>query len=201
MKIKCCGIKYPSNYDLINSLDLDYIGFILTPLSTRKVEISGKKFINKKVKRVGVFVEPPNQFLHHKILEYELDAIQLHGNINNTILSKLPREVKVIRAISIHQSFDFTSLKDRKEIDMYLMDTAGAQFGGNGERFDWNLLKKYNGTKPFMIAGGIGLAEIKLLKEMNLPNFIGVDVNSKFEFTPGVKNIQALKMFIDEIRK
>ena len=110
--------------------------------------------------------------------------------------------VEVIKSFSIKDHFDFTSLDLYENCcDFYLFDTKGELPGGNGYGFDWQLLKEYPSQKPFFLSGGIGLENIKAIWELektNLPLY-AIDVNSAFESAPGVKKIDELTQFKNEL--
>ena len=110
------------------------------------------------------------------------------------------RKAKVIKVFSIKDKFDFSVLEPYEEVcDFYLFDTKGKLPGGNGYTFNWNVLKDYPSTKPFFLSGGIGLEQIENLKEFlnsdASQHCYSIDVNSRFEIDPGLKNIEKLKEF------
>ena len=150
----------------------------------------------KYIKKVGVFVDESIEIIQSKIEKYNLDCIQLHGTESVEFCQKLKElPIEIIKVFSIKDNFNFEILNEFESVcDYFLFDTKGELPGGNGATFDWNLLKKYPSNKPFFLSGGIGIEEIKLLKIMNLPVY-GIDVNSKFETEPGLKNIELLKSF------
>ncbi|MGB6152213.1 MAG: phosphoribosylanthranilate isomerase, partial [Pricia sp.] len=112
--------------------------------------------------------------------------------------------LKIIKVFSVKDSFDFSILKPYEEVcDYYLFDTKGKLPGGNGYTFDWSLLKDYPSTKPYFLSGGIGLEDAKALKEFSqrpqAEYCYAIDVNSKFETKPGLKNIDKLNELIKKI--
>jgi phosphoribosylanthranilate isomerase len=185
MKLKICGMKYPENILEVGALLPDYMGFIFWEKSARYFNGTIPELI-KTVKKVGVFVDQSQD---------NLQAVQLHGNESVEFLSELkeqlPKKVEIIKVFSADENFDFEVIKPFEEVsDYFLFDTKGKLPGGNGTTFDWTILKKYNSKKPFFLSGGIGMKELKAIEEIsktNLPIY-AVDVNSKFEIEPGLKN-------------
>jgi len=199
VRIKICGMKFPENILEVGALLPDFMGFIFWEKSSRYFDGEMPK-LPKSIKKVGVFVDESFEMIIAKIEKYNLDCIQLHGNESVEFCQKLKQiPIEIIKVFSIKDTFDFTILKEFESFcDYFLFDTIGELPGGNGTAFNWNLLKKYPSKKPFFLSGGIGIEEVKLLKEMNLPLF-AVDVNSKFETKPGLKNIELLKSFQSQI--
>jgi phosphoribosylanthranilate isomerase len=193
-------------------LQPDYLGFIFYDKSPRFFEGSIPE-IPQGIGKVGVFVNATPEEISKKIKEYDLDVIQLHGEETPRFCKKLFAQcqtesadvelpalsgVEVWKVFGIKDSFDFKQLKPyEKVVDKFLFDTQGKEKGGNGYTFNWNVLKEYPSKKPFILSGGIGLTEIEELKKIvqtKLPIY-AIDVNSKFEIKPGLKNIQNLRKF------
>ena len=187
-------MKYPENILEVGALLPDYMGFIFWEKSARYFNGEIPELI-ATVKKVGVFVNQSQEEILAKVSKYNLQAVQLHGNESVEFLSELkkelPKKVQIIKAFSADNDFDFETIKPFEAVsDFFLFDTKGKLPGGNGTTFDWTILKKYNSKKPFFLSGGIGINELKAIEEIsksNLPIY-GVDVNSKFEFEPGLKN-------------
>ncbi|WP_415371825.1 phosphoribosylanthranilate isomerase [Patiriisocius sp. Uisw_047] len=202
------------NVAQVAALQPDYLGFIFYTKSSRDYEDDVLN-ISEKIKRVGVFVDAPISFILKKIKAFKLDVIQLHGDesvfyineINQNILN-LPTRVKqengveVWKVFSVDDHFDFSKiLVYENVVDKYLFDTKGKDKGGNGFAFNWRALNDYPSTKPFILSGGISLeniSEVKELLQTDLP-IHAIDVNSKFEDSPGLKNVEKLKKLIKEI--
>lgn len=199
VRIKICGMKFPENILEVGMLLPDFMGFIFWEKSSRYFN-GEMPMMPKSIKKVGVFVDESIEIIVSKIEKYNLDYIQLHGNESVEFCQKLKQlPIEIIKVFSIKDEFDFAILKEFESVcDYFLFDTKGKLPGGNGTTFNWNLLKKYPSNKPFFLSGGIGIEEIKWLKEMNLPLF-AIDVNSKFETEPGLKNIELLKSFQSQI--
>jgi len=194
MKLKICGMKYPENILEVGALLPDYMGFIFWEKSARYFNGEIPELI-ATVKKVGVFVNQSQEEILAKVSKYNLQAVQLHGNESVEFLSELkkelPKKVQIIKAFSADNDFDFETIKPFEAVsDFFLFDTKGKLPGGNGTTFDWTILKKYNSKKPFFLSGGIGINELKAIEEIsktNLPIY-AVDINSKFEIEPGLKN-------------
>ena len=196
MKLKICGMKYPENILEVGSLLPDYMGFIFWEKSARYFNGIIPE-LPKSIKKVGVFVNASLDEILEKIEIHDLQAIQLHGTESvefcENIKKNIPNLIDVIKVFSILDTFDFDLLKPYENVcDYFLFDTKGKLPGGNGTTFDWKVLGNYPSTKPFFLSGGIGMDNIEAINEIlktNLPIY-AIDVNSKFEIEPGLKNIQ-----------
>ena len=204
MKLKICGMKYPDNILEIGSLLPDYMGFIFWQKSARYFD-GDMPDLPKSIKKTGVFVNESSAVIEEKIVKYDLQAIQLHGQESVEFCAELKAKsgaaIEIIKVFSADEDFDFSVLKPYEAVcDYFLFDTKGKLPGGNGTTFDWRILEKYPSTKPFFLSGGIGIEELKKLVETlqynvfakNLPIY-AIDLNSKFEIEPGLKNISLLK--------
>ncbi|MDR7371278.1 phosphoribosylanthranilate isomerase [Flavobacterium aquidurense] len=194
MKLKICGMKYPENILEVGALLPDYMGFIFWEKSARYFNGEIPELI-ETVKKVGVFVNQSQEEILEKVQKYKLQAVQLHGSESvefcSELKTKLNKKIEIIKAFSADNNFDFEVLKPYEAVcDYFLFDTKGKLPGGNGTTFDWTILKKYKSEKPFFLSGGIGIEELKAIEEIsktNLPIY-AIDVNSKFEIEPGLKN-------------
>lgn len=197
--LKICGMKYPDNILEVGSLLPDYMGFIFWEKSARYFD-EVIPILPKSIQKVGVFVNATSEEILEKIKKHDLQAVQLHGNESvefcESLKKKLPKGIDVIKVFSILDTFDFEILKPFEPVcDYFLFDTKGKLPGGNGTTFDWKVLEQYPSNKPFFLSGGIGteeLEDIKQVLKMNLPIY-AIDVNSKFEIEPGLKDIERLK--------
>ncbi len=202
MKLKVCGMKFPENIQAVSDLAPDYMGFIFWEKSTRFFEGEIPK-LPLNIKKTGVFVDAPMEYVQKIIEKHQLQAVQLHGIESPEYCNQLQAsKVEIIKVFSVDAHFDFQELEPYEDVcDFYLFDTKGKLPGGNGMVFDWDVLKQYYSPKPFFLSGGIGLDEIKKIKkilEADLPVY-AIDVNSKFETKPGIKSIEQLKIFKREI--
>ena len=186
--LKICGMKNPQNILEVSQLLPDYLGFIFYEKSSRYFEGTIPE-LPKSIKKVGVFVDENEQNIIQKIEEYDLNLLQLHGKESPELCAKLQNLVPVIKVFSVDDDFNFQELdKYETACDYFLFDTKGKLHGGNGVTFNWEILKKYKSNKPLFLSGGIGLEEIDKIKKLDLPIF-AIDINSKFEIEPGLKNI------------
>lgn len=204
--IKICGMKDPHNIAAIAALDPDYLGFIFYEKSPRYFDGTIPK-ISSTIKKVGVFVDATIENIINKFQLHDLQAVQLHGNESANFIRKLRNSlgnaIEIIKVFSVGSDFDFQSVEDYEQTcDFFLFDTKGKSPGGNGEKFDWNILNNYKSSKPFFLSGGIGihdLKEIGYLLEKNLPLY-GIDLNSKLEIVPGLKDVAVAKEIIEYSR-
>ncbi|MCK0130134.1 phosphoribosylanthranilate isomerase [Flavobacteriaceae bacterium F08102] len=204
MKLKVCGMKYENNISEVSGLAPDFMGFIFYDKSPRNF-VGTMPMIASSIQKVGVFVAAPVEEVLEKVMQHDLQLVQLHGNEDpsyclalNQALLKLSRKIKIIKVFSVNDQFDFTEIKAFEALcDFYLFDTKGPLPGGNGFEFDWEILKNYPSNKPFLLSGGIGLsssAKLAAFFKSNASTFCcAIDVNSQFEIEPGLKDIEALK--------
>ena len=207
MKLKVCGMKY--NTKDVAELQPDYLGFIFYEKSPRNFD-GEIPTLPENIKKVGVFVDADIAFAKAQVEKYKLDVIQLHGSESPEYIATLQRVIvdsfetfpEIWKVFSIKDTFDFSTLLPYKHlVNAFLFDTKGKAKGGNGYTFDWNVLNDYPFKKPFILSGGIGIEEIENIKEIlktNLPIYT-LDVNSKFEDSPGLKNIENLKNFTSQL--
>lgn len=198
--IKICGMKFPENILETSQLQPDFMGFIFYEKSPRNLDAKIPE-VSNEIKKVGVFVNPAYEEVQEKIEKYDLDVVQLHGNETPEFCQMIENNLtKVIKAFSVDNSFDFSILDNYKnQCSYFLFDTKGESFGGNGIPFDWSILKKYTLEKPYFLSGGISLENTEKLfdffKEDYSKNCFAIDINSKFEISPGLKDIAKLKEF------
>lgn len=222
MIIKVCGMREPENIRAVEELGVDMIGFIFVPQSKRYVRmISSNAGIlpdyaderqnetsaagKKAPLRVGVFVDDMPQNIITRIYNYNLDYVQLHGDESAVMIDNLRRSVdpdihkglKIIKAISVASENDVKRWREYEgHADMLLFDTKGDEAGGNGRHFDWELLNAYDGNIPFLLSGGIDIDDALEIRKINNPMFAGVDINSRFETEPAVKDVEKIRNFI-----
>lgn len=205
MKIKVCGMKEPVNIRQVTDLKPDYLGFIFYPGSKRHVGDINEEILDKissGIKKTGVFVNAGFDEIFTIVKRYKLDAVQLHGDESAELCKELKDQgIEVIKAVGIDENFDFITLEPYLEaVDYFLFDTKTHIYGGSGEIFDWKLLEKYPYEMSYFLSGGISadnLAEIKLIGDQRL---YAVDLNSKFEIKPGIKDVEKVKKAINYIR-
>jgi phosphoribosylanthranilate isomerase len=210
MNIKVCGITQFKQLQQLEALNIDFAGLIFYKDSPRYMgnKITGKqiKDADFDIKKVGVFVDPGYSELLDAIDEYGLDIVQLHGNETPEMCEELSAEVEVIKAFRIpsDKAIDIDEMvADYDAVcDYYLFDTAGLKesFGGTGQQFDWGILKKAKIEKPFFLSGGIGSDDAAKIKAFSHPDFFAIDVNSKFELSPGLKDMAAILKFLQAFK-
>jgi phosphoribosylanthranilate isomerase len=203
MNIKVCGITTAKQVQQLDGLDIDFAGFIFVPDSPRYVEGKlDKKAIKNAdfdLKKVGVFINPSYSDILDAIEDYGLDVVQLHGEETPEFCSDLNEDVEVIKVFHVDESvkdIDALVAPYDEACDYYLFDTkAGELKGGTGKQFDWSVIAKSKIEKPFFLSGGIGVDDIAQIKKFKHPDFYGVDINSKFETEPGVKDLAKVLQF------
>ena len=201
MIIKVCGMKEDQNILGLDKLQPDFIGLIFYEKSPRFV---GENSIPKtNAKKVGVFVNSSLEEIIFQAQKHDFNYVQLHGDEEVSLAKSLQEKgFKVIKNFSIGDEINDALMQEWQPFcDYFLFDTKGKSRGGTGEKFDWNLLQDYKLDTPFLLSGGIDSEDISKIKKIKNKAFKGIDLNSKFEKEPGIKNIEKLKLFIDEIRK
>lgn len=206
IKIKVCGLKYEENILQLPLEKIDFLGFIFYPKSPRYIEGFPTKNLIQKTNicnRTGVFVNASLEDIKLKSELFALNTIQLHGNENPEFCQQLKHlGFKIIKAFGLHENFDFNILQSYiGTIDYFLFDTQTKNYGGSGQKFKWKLLEKYNHKTPFFISGGIALEDCKSIKQLNHPQLYGVDLNSKFEISPCIKDASKIDEFINCLKQ
>ncbi|MEA5258542.1 phosphoribosylanthranilate isomerase [Arcicella aquatica] len=202
MRLKVCGMRNAENIKELLELGPDYMGFIFFEKSSRFVgeELDEEllKSFPHTVKKVGVFVNATQAYILDKVKRYALDYVQLHGEEMPDFCRNLKfKGVNIIKAFSIDSQFNFGKLLNYKPYcDYFLFDTKGDLKGGNGTMFDWAVLRRYDNDKPFFLAGGIDLDNASKAMELTGLKIHSLDVNSKFELAPGLKDIEKISELI-----
>lgn len=204
VKLKVCGMKQAANIAAVAELQPDYLGFIFYQKSPRFItEVSAEliKYVPPTIKTTGVFVNEDVQIVKQYIIKYNLKAVQLHGNEDANYCEDLKSSgVEIIKAFGIDAQFDFQNLSSYLNVvDYFLFDTQTPAHGGSGKVFDWSLLQNYKFDKSYFLSGGIDLVHTAMIKEIIDPRLYAIDVNSKFELEPGLKDIEKLKEFFREM--
>lgn len=204
LKIKVCGMRNSQNILELAKLKPDYIGFIFYAKSPRYAASLDKAvlaLLPASIKKVGIFVNESVEIMLETATKYSLNALQLHGN--ETAIECLhlrEKDYTIIKAFSIEEAIDFEKLTDYEgACDYFLFDTKTPQHGGSGLKFDWSLLENYKGNTPFFLSGGIGLDDVEAIKQITHPQFVAIDINSKFETEPGFKDIEKVKTFKERL--
>jgi phosphoribosylanthranilate isomerase len=203
LKLKVCGMVYSENIKQISVLRPDYMGFIFYEKSKRyagdRLNQEQIKDLPESIKKIGVFVNSGLEEINDKIAIYGLDLIQLHGDETVEFCSEVANTgTKVIKAFSLDDNFDFSIIEPYKKFCTYfLFDTKGKDYGGNGISFNWEILNKYDNEKPFFLSGGLDLENIENISKYKHLNIHAIDVNSKFEISPGLKDIAKVTKLIE----
>jgi phosphoribosylanthranilate isomerase len=204
MKIKVCGLNNYENITNVIIAGADYVGFIFHKGSPRYFNgaLSFDEVRKIKTKKVGIFVNEDLYSVLDKVAHYDLDLVQLHGSELPEYCSELRKYVKTIKAFGIDGNFDFDVINEyAASVDYFLFDTFTAMHGGSGKNFDHNLLQKYGSDVPFFLSGGISLESINNIRQLNFKQLIGLDLNSKFEISPGIKEASKIKQFIKRLNE
>ena len=200
--VKVCGMREAENIREVEALGIDLMGFIFWLKSGRYVS-ERPAYLPTNCKRVGVFVDEDIETVKRIADDYALDFIQLHGHESADYCAQL-KGLKLIKAFNIATTEDFKQTEPYTGIvDYFLFDTKGKSVGGNGEKFDWSVLSAYDGNTPFLLSGGIGPDDAEVLTSHFSPltskKCAGIDLNSRFEQAPGLKDINKLKDFLNAL--
>lgn len=195
------------NIRAVEDLGIDMMGFIFWPHSSRYVS-EKPSYLPQNCKRVGVFVDAAEKDILSRCEVFGLDVIQLHGHETPAAISALKEKasalnpaIRIIKSLSIKGAEDLAQSSAYDSVcDAFLFDAKGKLPGGNGLQFDWNVLRLYYGRIPFLLSGGIEPGEGQRIREFVAPGCIGIDLNSRFETAPGLKDVEALKAFIQTVR-
>ena len=209
MKIKVCGNTLPHQVDALDDLSITFAGFIFYPKSPRYMatKISAEKMrqIRGRIIKVGVFVNPTYEELMKTVDEYRLDMVQLHGDESPAFCDRIADYISVIKAfrLSDNDSLDYMSRPYAEVCDFFMFDTLGAGYGGTGKKFDWTILEKSIPFKPYFLSGGIEPGDEQKLSELIASpageKLFAIDINTKFELGPGVKDVNTIKKFAENI--
>jgi phosphoribosylanthranilate isomerase len=208
MEIKVCGMQERDNcYQLVQEVNPDWMGLIFYPKSPRLVsEESADWLVDLPLKKVGVFVGEEQSEIRRKTALFGLSALQLHGGESLEVVKQLKEEteLEIWKVFGVGEKLDWKLMEEFvSHVDRFLFDTATASKGGSGKTFDWELLKGYPFEKGFFLSGGLRLAHAAEILELgkDLPQLLGVDVNSGFEMAPGLKQIPELKEFKQKLNR
>ena len=210
MKLKVCGMKHPQNIRQLTNIQPDYIGFIFYQKSKRymanSLEPEVLQTIPSNIKKVGVFVNESVEIIENFIEKYQLNLIQLHGDESADFCKQMSKKGhEIVKAFQVDDNFDFRKIEAyKKHCKYFLFDTKTPLYGGSGHKFDWQLLKNYDNKKPFFLSGGIDLDDVNEIRNIKNLNIHAIDINSKFEIEPGLKDIEKIKNFknyITEVNK
>jgi phosphoribosylanthranilate isomerase len=208
MEIKVCGMRDQANcLQLAQEVNPDWMGLIFYPKSPRLVPSeSADWLIDLPLKKVGVFVGEDQSEIGRKATLLGLSALQLHGGESVEVVKQLKEDtdLEIWKVFGVGEKLDWKMMeKFVPHVDRFLFDTATASKGGSGKTFDWKLLKGYPFEKGFFLSGGLRLEHAAEILELSkdIPQLLGVDVNSGFEVTPGLKHIPELKEFKQKLNR
>lgn len=205
MKIKVCGITTIEQMQQLQDLGAEYAGMIFYEGSKRYIggiRKSKAEIRNTGIKKVGVFVNADFDTVVNAVNDYDLTAVQLHGDETDEFCLELMDKVEVIKVFRIADQIDIDDLiaPFQNVCHYFLFDTDTASFGGSGQQFDWNILKNAAINKPFFLSGGIRLEDVAGIRSFRHPFLYAVDVNSRFEVQPGIKDMNKVALFIKAVR-
>jgi phosphoribosylanthranilate isomerase len=199
-------MRQPDNIRALQSLPVHFMGLIFHTKSPRNItnKIPVPLLNKNNIPRVGVFVNESLDFISKKIGDYRLSGVQLHGDETPEFCDKLLyrffNDILLFKSFSVDKDFDFAVTAPYQNVaDFFIFDTKGEKSGGNGVAFDWSLLKKYEGNTPFLLSGGISEADVDEILQLAFPYLVGVDINSKFETAPALKDIDKIGRFIEKL--
>ena len=210
MKVKVCGMTLPDQVNALDEMGADLAGFIFYEKSPRyvgkKISPATMKKIGGRIAKVGVFVNMPYKELMQTVECYRLDMVQLHGDESERFCERVANYVTVIKAfrLSDNDPIEWMIRPYFEGCDMYMFDTLGSGYGGTGKKFDWNILKDVPLNKLFFLSGGIEPGDENKLKQFAQAQennkLFAIDINSKFEISAGVKNMDKIKIFINNLK-
>lgn len=212
MRTKVCGMTNAEQVMQLDEMGVEFAGFIFYPKSPRyayrfmpRPEI--KKIRGKGINKVGVFVNADVEELLRTVDDCGLYLVQLHGDETPKYCEHVANYVTVIKTFRLRENENVPwKIKDYMDIaDMFLFDTDSAAYGGTGKKFNWDMLKGLNIGKPFFLSGGIGAGDLEALaafsKDPVAKDLFSIDVNSRFEISPGIKDMEKLKQFIPAVKQ
>lgn len=210
MRIKVCGNTQLSQVYELDEMGVEFAGFIFYHKSPRYVVGRiGEEALKKaklKINKVGVFVNAEYDEVMNYVEQYGLYMAQLHGDESPRLCERISEQVPTIKVFRIKEgdNIDWKIREYRNVSDLFLFDTDWFSYGGSGKKFDWNILDEARINKPFLLSGGIGIEDAGALQSFAAgkhgENLFAVDVNSKLESSPGVKDMEKVRKFVEALR-
>jgi len=203
MNVKVCGITTNEQINALSKLDVQMVGLNFYPPSKRFIKNNNdlKENINSNLKRVGVFVNSSKDDILAKREIYQLDYAQLHGDEDYNFCSELSKDISLIKVWRVKSQPDENIIHHYDDIiSFHLFDTYTEEYGGSGKSFNWKLIEDLDLKKPIMLSGGISPEHTKILNRINNENIWGVDINSRFETSPGIKDIEMIESFTKQLK-
>jgi phosphoribosylanthranilate isomerase len=204
LHIKVCGLTRLDDLPRLEAMGVDFAGMIFYPSSPRSVvnlhQANLARSYHGHLRKVGVFVNATFEMIEEAVATYGLQVIQLHGEETPAYCCRL-RELGLvlIKAFPVASDQFPDTQPYQASCDYFLFDTASVKKGGTGKRFDWQKLDAYQGKTPFFLSGGIGLEHVPDILSLKHPQLYGVDINSRFEIAPGIKDLEQIKQFICQL--
>ena len=209
-RIKVCGMTLPEQVNALDEMGVDIAGFIFYDKSPRfmrhKITPEKMRKIGGRIAKVGVFVNEDYEKLMKTVEDYRLDMVQLHGDESERFCEKVANYVTTIKAFRLSENdpIEWMIRPFHDGSDMYMFDTLGSGYGGTGKKFNWNVLKGVNINKLFFLSGGIEPGDEERLMEFmgveSAKKLFAIDINSRFEVTAGVKDINKVKSFVQNLK-
>jgi phosphoribosylanthranilate isomerase len=206
MKLKVCGMRDKANIEEVAALQPDFMGFIFYKKSPRyagdALDIALAGALPSSIQKIGVFVNEERATVLEYMEKYQLQYVQLHGEESAAYCKALQEEgAKIIKAYAVDNRFDFQQLEEYVPYcEYFLFDTKTESYGGSGIAFDWQVLQKYHFSKPFFLGGGVGPANVAEAVAINHPAMFALDVNSRLEISPGLKNINSVALIKEAVQ-
>lgn len=209
MRIKVCGMTRLDQIRALDEMGVEFAGLIFYPKSPRYIKRFHLSAIDLKreklqINRVGVFVNESAEEILRTVDEWRLQMVQLHGDESPKFCEQISDHITTIKAfrIGMDDNIDWKIHPYRETVDMFLFDTVGVSYGGNGTQFDWDLLEKAQIRKPYFLSGGIGPADAEKARAFGSrqKDLFSLDVNSRFETAPGIKDLAMVRQFVDIVK-
>jgi phosphoribosylanthranilate isomerase len=199
LSVKVCGMREAGNIREVEQAGADMMGFIFYPKSSRYVE-EVPEYLPQYAKRVGVFVNEDIKAIQTTVARFGLHCVQLHGEEAPELCGLLRQSAGVIKAFPVAREKDLQAVGRYKDVcDYYLFDTKCDERGGSGKSFDWAILNHYEGQTPFLLSGGISMESAGALKAFAHPRWAGIDLNSRFELSPAMKDVKKIQNFLTNL--
>lgn len=203
LALKICGMREPRNIAEVAALAPDYMGFIFYDRSPRyagTLSPGTLRLLSDSVRKVGVFVDPSVEYAEKTIERYGLDLVQLHGHETTEVCRSIREKCPVIKAFRLRRETDLDIAGEYVDVcNYFLFDTPTEGFGGSGRQFDWSVLEEFESPLPFFLSGGIGPDDTERIRTFGHPALSVVDVNSRFEIEPGLKDVASLRKFMRDL--
>ncbi len=200
MQIKVCGLNEQNNINEISAYDIDMIGLNFYEKSSRYVTLKSIE-VPENIKKVGVFVNASFEEIFNKTQHFGLDYVQLHGDESAEFCRNIQEIIPVIKVFRVQDNMDELPLQLFEFCDKFLFDTYTKDYGGSGQKFDWSKLSEKAIIRPWLLSGGISSDDVEDILNIRSSSFLGVDINSHFEVSPGIKDVIKVRNFCNQLKK